>query len=238
MKALVEHGANPKGPVLRYGNLLTIAAWVSSAEMVEFLLHERVEVDRDGSLANGTALHGAVSRGDLRMTKDLVAAGSDLQAISRPGLYETPLGLAYIHLADKGAERRAVFDFLLGCERTTPQDRMHVLALALNDCNAQIARQVAAMEIAPNTRKGEQPLLGAIRCGDLASLERLVKMGVDVNAQDRTGLTPLMLLLRTHGLPVATKCRIFSLLVERGARVLDPKSQEEVKALNAACSSQ
>ncbi len=234
-KVLVEHGLNPNGAVPRYGNLLTVAGWRSNAEMVEFLLSQGARADEVGDHANGTALHGAVFRGDLGMTKSLVAAGSSLRALSRPQIGETPLGLAYIHLTDEG-DRRAVFDFLLSSERTRPEDRMHVLALALEDGNLKIAQQILAMEIAPNRDKGEQPLNGAIRLGDPVLVERLVKMGVDVNAPDRRGATPFLVLTRTHNLLVASKCRIFKLLVDRGATLSYPKAEDDVKELQSMCS--
>lgn len=220
-KALIEHGADVESWLPVNGNLLTIAGWRSSAEMVDLLLDHKAKVDQWGSHAAGTALHAAVTRGDLRMTKRLTEAGSSLQAVSSPGISETPLGLAYLYSGNKGTERQAIFDFLLNYKGTTPQDRMHVLALALKGSNRALVDRVFAMKVAAGSNLGDQPLNDAIRFGDPDMVDRLLKLGVDVNTPDRRGTppgtTPMHVLLQTDSLSTAVKCRIFKLLEGAGS---------------------
>ncbi|KAJ8769478.1 hypothetical protein K2173_002968 [Erythroxylum novogranatense] len=142
-----------------------------------------------------TALHLAISKGNIECARALVESGADKDARSRDG--RTALYMA----AANGDHRMVEMLVEMGADPTIQDDR---------GCSAlDAARDEGRDGILELLERGEQVLMAARR-GDLRCLETLLRSGANVNYRDQYGLTAL------HAAAIKGHRDVVSMLVEYG----------------------
>lgn len=181
---------------------LMLAAYFGHLDVVETLL--RYGADVRARASNGTtALMAAVQNGHAGVARLLVEHGADVNAVDQAGL--PPLMTA----AWRGDAELVGFLIARGAD--------------VNFRNARgwtalgVARQKGHAEVAELLRRAgavaEEDLFAAAKEGDLQRLASLLELGLDPNARDRSGATPLIW-AALHG-----HLDVVRYLIDRGARV-------------------
>lgn len=76
-------------------------------EVIQFLLENSSQIDLDVRAESGnTALHAAVTTGDVEIVEMLVEAGADITAVNPEAGDATPLHMAIVHEHDDIAVQR------------------------------------------------------------------------------------------------------------------------------------
>jgi len=162
---------------------LMVAAGLAQSQVVELLLTAGADVHTLDSRMGATALHKAAQSGNPDVAALLLAHGAfiDLQS---PSIGHTALMDAVLHkhagvvclLLDRGA-------------RTTPRGHagQNALELAREDGLDAIAGLIIAREAHDAARTRNQPLMAAVKLGDLTAVERLIESGHPVDHR-----TPVM----------------------------------------------
>ncbi|GAB2626823.1 hypothetical protein Aab01nite_79740 [Paractinoplanes abujensis] len=168
---LLEAGADPHGPGSGGQTPLMIAAGLGRATIVELLLAAGADVFTAEPRMGATALHRAAQSGDTEVIGRLLDHGALVdQQSARLG--HTPLMDAVQH-----KQEAAVRLLLAGGARVTIRNHWQetALDLARRDESDIIAGLLRARPERP------QPLVSAVRAGDLGEVERLIAAGAAVD---------------------------------------------------------
>lgn len=156
---------------------LMIACGLGQSQMVDLLLTAGADALAVEPRMGATALHKAAQSGNADVIGLLLEHGSFIDQQS-PVLGNTPLMDAVLH---KHGE--AVRLLLKRGARTTIRNHWHQTALDLAQLDGldAIARMIEARDEADAQRIRAQPLLAAVKAGDIGEVERLVGAGASVN---------------------------------------------------------
>jgi ankyrin repeat protein len=233
---LVDAGANVNAKAPNDQSALIIASFSGQGKFAAFLLEQGA--DPNNADAGYTALHTAVSRGDLELVRTLTAHGADpdsritrgsrqKRSINWYGLSATLTGATPFWLAAKYAEVD-IMRFLAasGADPLLSPDngKTPLMAVAGDGWNTQ-----------RHNRRGQEIGVDAVRllasAGEPSTLEgtRLaLELGNDVNATDPNGNTAL------HAAVRLAYSSVVDLLVEHGGR-LDLENNDGTSALDRMC---
>ena len=119
-------------------------------------------------------IFSACKRGDLDTIKRLVREGADINQSSRPNGSITALSLAVKN------NHSEVVNYLIG---QGPKQLPDLFSSALNGASTDIVQMLLEMEAEPERKKirARLDMFFASRKGDLATVERLVREGADIN---------------------------------------------------------
>ena len=189
-KLLVEHGANVNTPDEKGSSPVALAALTENKQVVEYLVQKGATTTKRGE--NGeTAFTYAAARANRDLVEYFAALGADPAARLDDG-----------STALMGALRSDNVDFL---RWFIAKYRYNILAVdssgqnlllrALKECKLETIKfLVNELKMDVNTRDfhATTPLLSAAAGVDLEELKFLLEKGSQVNAQDKDGFTPLM----------------------------------------------
>ena len=136
-----------------------------------------------GASGDGTtALHEAAEAGDLSRTEALIAAGADVEAVTRLGAY-TPLHLAAA--AAQGATVRALLN--AGADPNATTETGEVVALHFAAAAGSVEAVKALLEAgaivdARESERGQTPLIFAVARNRTGAARALLDAGADVEA--------------------------------------------------------
>ncbi|KAK7871421.1 hypothetical protein R5R35_006121 [Gryllus longicercus] len=186
MKLLLDRKADPNAVVEGGYTPLMTAAVYGDAQSTEILLEHGADVtQRDGS--HMTALHYAVECQHHQIVMLLLESKADLNAVNKWD--ETPLMMA----ARAGDEQSTK----LLLEHVDVSQRngclMTALHYAVERRHHQMMMLLLESKADPNAedKRGETPLMTAVRVGDEQSTEILLKHGADVNRRNKRDMTAL-----------------------------------------------
>ena len=174
----------------------------------------------------GSALHNAVSRGDMATIHRLLSAGADVNVVSKTGY--TPLHGA----AESGHER--VIEVLLkhGARVTADIYGMAPQHYAAEQGHESVFRRLCSCKADRDAQFLSlcwTPLHCAVSAGRMQMVQGLLDCEANTEAVDFNGLTPLH-----HAVKSGNRREIVRLLVDRGANV-EAKTEEGYTALSLAC---
>lgn len=158
---------------------LMIAAGLGQSQMVDLLLTAGAQVLSQDHRAGATALHKAALSGNPDVVGLLLDRGAFIDQQS-PILGHTALMDAVVY------KHEDVVRLLLKCgARTAIRNHWNetALELARRDSLDAIARLIVARNEADNNAIRAQPLVSAIKAGDLEKVRRLIAAGADINAR-------------------------------------------------------
>lgn len=208
-KLLIERGAqvNSKMPTGRGRSRsmyrvrqtpLHYAACSHNTKLVELLIKHGAEVDATDHY-DMTPLHFAVFRKDLSITNLLLTHGADVNATDHYGM--TPL-----HNAAQNRDLIAVRILLSHGADSNPKNHkgQTPTSIAVRNGSTEIVKLLTA-------KHGQVTIHSAASMGDIETMERLVKKGVNVNRTNLWGKTAL------HSAIVAGQVSTVSWLLAHGA---------------------
>ena len=209
---LLDRGAkvNMNGGI--YGNPLNAAADRGSSELVKRLLQEGADPNVKGG-SNSYPLHSAAYRGNNQMVELLLAFGADTN--SEGEQFKSPLHATFSQatplpsiaqgLLDKGADPNVVSETTGTPLQMAVQNGQQELALLLltNGANCSVLDQDRKSLLHHAARTSRSRLLEHLLCD----------RGLDVNAQDADGCTPL------HQAAISGHTDIVNILLNYGADV-------------------
>ncbi len=188
--ALLSLAALNAAPVT---NDIVEAAKSQNMAAVNKLIGDEIDVNAAGA-DGSTALHWAIQRDDLAMTKALLEAGADANAANR---YEvTPLMVAATNgnpsiiemLIEAGANTNAVSPegetVLMTAARTGRPDAVKLLLANGAEANAS------------EGWRGQTALMWAAGEGHAETVNLLAKAGADINARSKAGFSPFLFAVR------------------------------------------
>ncbi|KAF7885987.1 uncharacterized protein EAF02_004496 [Botrytis sinoallii] len=188
-------------------NVLSYAVTCGYTECVKVLIDHGADLEKRNSTYEQTALSVAAWKGNLEMVKLLLTFGARLEAQDTDGW--TPLIWAL------NFEHPKVVMFLLGEEvksalnKDQYMEQLHpAMSLAYNTGDGDLMNLLLDLGVDPNVQEavsGSTALIEASRRGFLRNVELLLRNGVDINAMDDTGETPISLAIR-YEFNEITKC--------------------------------
>ncbi len=181
LKQLIKAGAKLNLEDKRGTTALGYAAGRGDAEGVKALLAAKADPNAG---QNCSTLNGALTRPDL--VKLLLEAGANLKTDTKNTVLSAAL------------DKPEALKLLLGVPNCLKADTNHVLVNATLDKpeSLQLLLATGAEAQAPGA------LVSAIRNGQEASAELLVRYGADVNAPGVNGMTPLMMAVWRQSVPM------------------------------------
>ncbi len=196
VKYLVENGAdiNAEGVIKRLlvfrfsHSALEISSFNGHLDVVKYLISKRADVNAEDSNGN-TALMWASQNGHLNVVKYLAENGADVNAKNIDG--KTVLTFAsqeehlnvVKYLVENGADVHAKDD-----------DGKTALMWASQYGHTEIVKYLEnPPALKDNTTKINDDWFEAIEMGDIQQIEKLLKQGFDINTQDDSGWTGIML---------------------------------------------
>ncbi len=188
---LLAHGASVDAHDRNGSAPIHLAAARNRKDMVDLLLRNHANVD-DADTQGSTALHVAANAGFKAMVEFLLEHKAAINAKARNGA--TPLHLAVANnfnvlaelLLSQGADPDIMAALVSNNYSGTP---LHIAAALGNQPTIELllARH-ARVNVFYN---GKTPLHLAVEAGNFAAAQLLIVKGADVDAQEKSGITPL-----------------------------------------------
>lgn len=178
-----------------------------------------------------TALHRAVIHGDVRQTRELLAAGADVDAPVRSREdYSSSWGDRPLHYAARDGRAKLVRLLLVhGADVNAANDR----GVTPTHRAAQVGGEALALlladgaDLAARDEKGRTPLHWAATYPRFEVVAALIDAGADVAARDHAGRTPM------HHAAAWNQCVVIEMLEEAGGDV-EGRADFEVAPLHVA----
>ena len=175
---LLDHGADVNLPSTASTPLGAAVANGHKA-MTELLLSRGADLNGK-CYRDQTALHIAAEKGFRAVAEVLLANQAQLEARTDKGY--TPLHLA----VQRGVNSLVQFLVSKGANANAEDnDGVTVLSHALSSSKPELLKTLLAAKADSNAGKANLPLLVALRYGDLATLEELLRAGADANKEGR-----------------------------------------------------
>ncbi|KAF7914824.1 hypothetical protein EAE99_010525 [Botrytis elliptica] len=188
-------------------SVLSYAVTCGYTECVKVLIDHGADLEKRNSTYEETALSVAAWKGNLDIVKLLLTFGARLEAQDTDGW--TPLIWALNFKHPK------VVMFLLGEEVKSASNKDQymeqlnpAMSLAYNTGDGDLMNLLLDLGVDPNVQEavsGSTALIEASRRGFLRTVKLLLRNGVDINAMDNTGETPISLAIR-YEFNEITKC--------------------------------
>ncbi len=175
-KFLIKHGAdvNRCSTAIGFSNLppMIAAADVGNTEIAKMLLDHGADIEATDAIWGGTPLMWAAWRGHAKMVEWLLKKGANVHAI-----------------AERSADRTALDWADCPSSPHNPEVIRLITAALRNNAPVQVASSESRQE---SSSSFSAAIFKASRDGDDDQVRSLIRQGVDVNASDSYGFTPLM----------------------------------------------
>jgi ankyrin repeat protein len=189
-KIFVANGADANAVSPYFGTPLHRAVFMGHGEVFALLLDNGAAVTQQNS--TGTVLHTAAIRGRLDMARLLLERGADVNCANDQGIIPLYYALSVGH--ERSGDLAMLFIANGADVNATTNDGESVLALAVRlgyaDVAAALLKKGARFDVADSATGRTLLHTAALNgYGDVAGI--LIGQGLDVNAKDQGGRTPL-----------------------------------------------